>query len=268
MPHITSQKEYQELQKPSFCYFCGRVLDNGEPLNSDHCPPEKIFHVDDRVNYPIKIKVHEKCNHSWNLEDDKLSVFFDVLHGGKKANKDEHNRKLTFTDIETEQGIYQGITHFPLEPLAYRIMRCAHSLLYGEFIKQDTPHYIHYPWPKLNHETGEPYCHDMQTYSFSNELCIAQKTGSYDSLIAYNKKFRYVCTWSKLDNCEDICIFAFDIYQLSQFAVKINDFPEAVIGFYKIPRPVNGSRCSQLRVENTDAEILYPIIQSKANEGN
>jgi len=176
MPHITSQNEYQKLGKPDFCYFCGKPLSKGQPLNSDHCPPVKIFHTSDRINYPIKIQVHEKCNHSWHLNDDKLSIFFDVLHGGIKATKAEHYNKLTFTDIKTKQGLYQGITDFPIEPLAYRIMRCVHSLLYGKFLEKNTAHHIHYPWPKVNPQTGEPHHHELQTYSFANQLCIAQKT--------------------------------------------------------------------------------------------
>ncbi len=260
MVHIISQKDYQRVRKPKFCYFCGEPLDNGESLNSDHCPPEKIFRVSDRINYPIKIKVHKKCNHQWHLEDDKLSIFFDVLHGGEKTEQIEHKKKLTFTDIKTNQGIYQGLTNFPLAPLTYRVMSCIHSLLYGGFLPQNTLHKIHYPWPELNPETGEPHKHSMVTYEFSNKLCVAQKTQSYDSVIAYNKKFKYVCTWSKDDNGNDICIFAFDIYRLSKFAVKIQDFPEAIIGAYQLPRPQNATICSKLTVDNTDREILYPLI--------
>ncbi len=260
MPHIASQKDYRQAEKPSFCYFCGESLDNGETLNSDHCPPVKIFHKNDRINFPIKIEVHMKCNHNWHLNDDKLSVFFDRLHGNIKARKPKHYSKLKFTDIETDQGTYPGLTDFPMEPLAYRIMRCAHSLLYGGFLEKNTANYIHYPWPKLNRKTRGPHHHQMQTYSFANELCVAQKTKTFDSIIAYNKKFKYVCTWSKLDNGEDICIFSFDIYKLSEFTVKINDFPKAVIGFYKVSKPQNGTRCSELSVENQDSEILYPIL--------
>lgn len=258
--HITSQKAYQNTDKPKFCYFCGEELDNGERTNSDHCPPEKIFHVSDRINYPIKVKVHEKCNHQWHLEDDKLSVFFDILHGSEKASKTEHIKKLIFTDIDTSQGLYQGLINFPLAPLVHRVIKCVHALLYGEYLPSNTWNHIHYPWPELDHKTGEPHMHSLVTYEFANQLCTAQKIGSYSSIRAYNNKFKYVCTWSKLDNGDDICIFAFDIYKLSTFAVKIKDFPEAVIGAYSIKRPKNAIKCSKLHVENTENEILYPIL--------
>lgn len=263
MPNITTQKEYQNLDKPEFCYFCGEPLNNGKKINSDHCPPEKIFHVSDRENYPVKLNVHENCNHKWHIGDEKLSIFFDVLHGAKKASNPQLRNKLSFVDIENEQGIYQGLADFPLKDLSRRIVRCVHALLFGEYLPDETLNYIHYPIPEVDPtERNKPLPHLMQTYAFANELCSAQKARTFDSLIAYNRKFKYVSTWSHLDDGKSICIFAYDIYKLSNFAVKIQDFPLAVIGFYACPRPKNAIKVTNIKVENTDSEILYPILQN------
>ncbi len=260
MPRISTQKEFQTAHKPDFCYLCGKPLQDGQTLNSDHCPPEKIFAVHDRANYPIKLQVHKKCNHSWHLADEKLSIFFDVLHGAEKASNPEHVKKLTFLSIPTDQGVYQGLTRFPFKALVVRIVRCVHALLYSEFLPRETMHHFHFPIPEVNPQKGnEPIMHEMQTYAFSNALCTALKTETFDCIYAYNNEFKYVCTWSALDNGEPICIFAFDIYRLSKFAVKIKDFPEAIIGFYAHPCPENASIGSKLVVENTDKEILYPL---------
>ena len=260
MPQITSQKQFQSLGKPEFCYLCGEPLDNGQPLNSDHCPPEKMFAIKDRVNYPIKVKVHAHCNHSWHIEDEKLAIFFDMLHGGEKADNPKHVRKLSLLSISTEQGIYQGITRFPFKPLVFRVLRCVHAILYSEFLPKNTKNHVHFPIPEVNKEKGnEPIPHEMQTYAFSNALCTALKTNSFDCLFAYNGKFKYVCTWSHFDNGPSMCIFAFDIYHLAQFAVQIRDFPKAIIGFYAHPRPPGAALGSKLEVENSDEEILYPL---------
>ena len=96
MPQIQTQQEFHRLEKPGFCYMCGLALDNGEVVNSDHCPPEKIFHTTDRENYPIKLKVHACCNHRWQEKDEKLSIFFDVLHGNTKANNPILQQRLSF----------------------------------------------------------------------------------------------------------------------------------------------------------------------------
>ena len=262
MPGIANQSQFQKWQKPSFCYLCGGTLADGTPLNDDHCPPESMFAISDRANYPIKVKVHAKCNHLWHGADEKMAIFYDVLHGGKKASDPSLQKKLSFIDIENDQGTYQGITDFPIRPLAYRIIRCAHALLYGEFLPANTANHIHYPIPEVDHANGNrPVMHKMQTYAFANELCKAQKTKTHGFLSAYNQQFQYVCTWSNLDNGQPICIFAFDIYRLSRFAIHIKGFPRAVIGYYAAATPASASKCSNLSVESSDDEILYPILE-------
>ena len=264
MPSIGNQSQFQKWKKPAFCYLCGEPLKGGRPLNYDHCPPLGMFVASDRHDYPLKDSVHASCNHRWHVEDEKMAIFYDVLHGGSKASSPTLQKKLTFRDVETDQGTFQGITNLPIRPLAYRIIRCANALLYDAFLPAQTIHHIHYPVPEVDPSTGNsPLLHEMQTYAFANELCIAQKTKTHDYIVAYNRQFRYVCTWSKLDNGLPICIFSFDIYRLSNFAVAIRDFPKAVIGFYSVPSPpASATRCSKIRVENTDDEILYPILES------
>jgi hypothetical protein len=262
MPRIATQSQFQRWPKPTFCYLCGNTLSDGTSLNFDHCPPEGMFALTDRSNYPIRLKVHAACNHRWHGDDEKLAIFFDILHGGLKASDPALRKKLSFLDVENDQGVYQGITNFPMRPLAYRVMRCAHALLYGQYLPRETNHHIHYPIAELdNSNSNKPTMHQMQTYAFANELCTAQKTGTHDCLKAYNQQFRYVCTWTKLDNGSPICIFAFDIYRLSRFSVHLEDFPRAVIGFYACNAPLGAARCSGLQVNNADDEILYPILE-------
>ena len=220
-----------------------------------------MFAIADRVNYPVKLKVHASCNHRWHVEDEKMAIFYDVLHGAKKASDPSLRKRLSFVEIDNNQGIYQGISDFPIRPLAFRIIRCAHALMYGEFLPRNTGNHIHYPIPEVDRSNGnKPVMHEMQTYAFGNELCKAQKTNTYDSIVANNGQFRYVCTWSKLDDGQPICIFTFDIYRLSHFAVQIKDFPRAVIGFYMANTPISATKSSDLDIENSDEEILYPIL--------
>lgn len=193
-----------------------------------------------------------------------MAIFYDALHGSAKASVPALQKKLSFLDIENDQGVFQGIKNFPIRPLTYRIVRCIHALLYGEYLPAQTINHIHYPIPEVDQSNGNrPAMPKLQTFEFAKELCIAQKTKTHDLVLAYNRQFRYVCTWSKLDNGLPICIFAFDIYRLSCFAVEIQDFPKAVIGFYSVDTaPIGATKCSTLRVENTDDEILYPILES------
>lgn len=263
MPGIATQSQFQKWQKPDFCYICGKTLANGALLNSDHCPPEGMFAPSDRVNYPVKLKVHASCNHRWHIEDEKMAIFYDILRGGKKASDSSLQKKLSFVDIENDQGIYHGITDFPIRPLTFRIIRCAHALLYGEFLPENTGNSVHYPIPEVDRSNGnKPVMPQMQIYAFANALCTAQKTKTHDLIFAYNQQFRYVCTWSATDDGQPICIFAFDIYRLSRFAVRIKDFPQAVIGFYFSSTPAAATRCSHLAIESADNELLYPILKN------
>jgi hypothetical protein len=222
-----------------------------------------MFAKSDRANYPIKLKVHERCNHKWHGADETMAVFLDILHGTGKVSDPGLLRKLNFIDIQNDQGVYLGITKFPMRPLAHRIIRCMHAILYGSFLKTDTFHDVHYPIPEVDARNGnKPVRHHPQTYQFANELCTAQHTGTHDAVSAYNGKFRYVCTWHKLDNGQPICLFAFDIYRLHRFAVKIEDYPKAVIGFYVADKPAKATSGSLLRIEHSDEDILYPILEA------
>lgn len=128
-----------------------------------------MFKVADRINYPIKLKVHEKCNHNWHINDEKMGIFYDILHGGNKITIPELQNKLTFQDIETNQGVFKGITGFPLQPLVHRIIRCMHALLYHEYLPNQTKHYIHYPIPELDQSNqNQPILQEPQTYQFAD----------------------------------------------------------------------------------------------------
>lgn len=261
MPRLIAQSQFRRWPKPAFCYLCGESLANGSPVNDDHCPPKGMFAAVDRQDYPLVLQVHEKCNHAWHIADETMALFLDVLHGGKRVAEPRQLAKLSFLDIQNEQGRYQAINNFPIKPLAHRILRCMHALLYGEHLPAATPNTIHIPIPEVDESNGNrPMPHLPQTYQFANELCTAQKTNTFDAVSAYNGKFRYVSTWHKADNGQPLCLFAFDIYRLSNFGVRIQGFPQAVIGSYLWQTPAGATRCSELRVDHPDHEILYPLL--------
>ena len=263
MPRIVTQAQFLRWPKPDFCYICGNTLQDATPLNDDHCPPKGMFAAADRSNYALKLQVHEQCNHKWHPADETMAVFLDGLHATGKTENTGLLKKLNFVAVENEQGIYQGITQFPMRPLAHRIIRCMHALLYGEFLPAGTNLSVHYPIPEVDTSNGNrPIMHEMQTYQFANELCTAQRTGTEDRVRAYNGKFQYVCTWHRTDNGLPICLFAFDIYRMADFAVRIPDYPRAFIGLYGAQKPTLGSECSQVRAEHSNDDILYPLLEA------
>ena len=131
MPRITTQQEFKEYKNLLFCYLCGEPLNNGMPVNDDHCPPKAIFNPKDRANYPILLKVHEKCNHEKHLSDEMLSLFFDPLSNQGKVNKDKHQRQMDKRKVYVQLPSSQlsGYTDLPLKSFASRLIQCMHSIL-------------------------------------------------------------------------------------------------------------------------------------------
>jgi hypothetical protein len=261
MPMICSQQQFRSASKPDFCYLCGDTLLSGRPTNRDHCPPKSWFDASDREDYPIVLEVHEACNNKWKLPDETMSGLFAAFHEGYAGRDLSRQRKPESLEIENDQGIYPAMTNVPFVPQSHRVIRCMHALLYGEFLPSQTGNWLHVPIPEVNPKDGNrPVRPELQTYAMANALCTAQKARTSDRVKAYGGSFEYVCTWTKTDNGKPMCIFAFDIHRVARAAVQIEDFPRAFIGFYFAPSPKLGSRCSDVLVENTDEEILYPIL--------
>ncbi len=260
MPRLDSQKAFRTWQRPTFCYLCGDPLDDGTVTNDDHCPPIKLFLPEDRHNYPLLLKVHKRCNSNWSAADEVLATIYAKLHGTVEVSETTR-RGPDFHEVRNEQGIFQGISGFPIRPFATRVIRCVHALLYGEWLPTTTPNDIHIPVPEKDPISNRPKMHLMQSYAFADALCNAQKSDSYDSIVAYGGKFKYVTTWSQFDDGgEPICLFAFDVYQLHKLGIVIDQFPKTIIGFYQRNPPPTATSISASKVHNTDAEILYPIL--------
>jgi hypothetical protein len=140
-------------------------------------------------------------------------------------------------------------------------MRCAHALLYGEWLPTNTQNNVHIPLPEVDPtNANRPKMHLEQSYTFAKTLCTAQRTNTYDSIVAYGGKFKYVTTWTHADKGEPFCLFAFDVYQLHKLGIAIKDFPRSVVGFYRSGTPQTATRSSNLEVNHSDDEIVYPIL--------
>jgi hypothetical protein len=187
MPRIVTQRDFQKWHKPDFCYLCGKTLDDGTDLNDDHCPPSALFLPADRANYSIVLKVHERCNHSWHAIDEILATIYGIMHGSIEQ-LGGRRREPTIEQVENDQGLFAAALDVPLHEFAFRVTRCAHALLYGEWISADTQNSIHVPLPEVDRDNANrPKKPLPQFVVFANALCSAQKTNTYDALIANNR---------------------------------------------------------------------------------
>jgi len=263
MPRITTQQEFKVNKKLPFCYLCGEPLDNGLPINDDHCPPKSIFSTLDRANYPIVLKVHEQCNHAWHLTDDMLSLLFDPLSGQGKVEKEKHRSKMEKRKVSLDvQGIeFKGYANLPLRPFAYRMNQCMHAILYKEWLPYNIQRDVMYPFAEANNKgqlISEEICE--VSLAMSKRLVSSIKADTFDCVTAYNDTFKYVCCWSTFDNGNPVCIFAFDLMKMAQMAVPFGRLPKAVIGHYAIKPPnTSFSKATKLEMSLTEEDVLYPL---------
>jgi len=263
MPRITTQREFAEGKQPSFCYLCGKPLDNGYPTNEDHCPPKSIFRVNDRSDYPIILKVHEDCNQEWCPADDMLSLFFDPLSGQGKAEKKKHRRRMEKRKVSVDLGGHaiDGYTDLPLRPFAARVVRCMRAILYKEWLPRGVEGHIMFPFAEANRQ-GEFVSAQQSKMSLAMARTIANsvKADTFDCVIAYNGKFKYVCCWSSYDSGMPICLWAFDILDMWQMAEPSPGLPKAVIGHYAVNLPEGShSKATTLEMPLTTREAEYPF---------
>lgn len=260
MPIIDSQKKYRDWPKPEFCYLCGQILADESALDDDHCPPLGLFRPEHRGNYPIILRVHRRCNHAWHAADERLTTTYAMLHGTLDP-QDQRRRWPKFHDVTNDQGTFLGATELPFRELTFRIVRCAHALLYGDWLPDKTPNSIHIPVPEVDIASGNrPKRPLPQVRHFAKHLCTAQKAKTFDGIVAYAGRFKYVTTWVHADGGEPFCILTLDIYELHRLGMVIDGFPRAIIGSYQWPTPKGAARLTSLEAISTEAELLYPIL--------
>jgi len=265
MPRITTQKEFARSKQLGFCYLCGEQLDNGYPTDDDHCPPKSIFNAKDRSNYPIILKVHKQCNHAWHLIDDMLSVIFDPLSGQGKIAEEKHRNKMEKrkVSVNLDGQKLDGYTNLPFRTFARRVVKCMHALLYKEWFPKGIQDQIMYPFAEANQQ-GKLISAEVSeiSRSMSRRIASSVKADTFDCIIAYNNKFKYVCCWSTYDSGKPICLYAFDILNMSQMACPTAGLPRAVIGHYVMNPPKSDySRATNLEIPLSAEEIEYPLPQ-------
>lgn len=263
MPRILTQKDFSANKKLDFCYICGNDLDNGEPTDVDHCPPKSIFNPKDRTNYPIILKVHKKCHHEKLPSDEILSVLFDPLSKQGKVTKDKHQKQMEKRKVCVSFPSSQlvGYTDLPLKPFGSRIAQCMHAILYKQYFPNGViKGEIRFPFAEVSQE-GEVISEKFkkQSLSIAKTIACSIKADKFDCVIAYNKQFKYVCCWSPYDDVS-VCLFAFDIMNMSQIAITITGLPKVVIGHYFMEHPDSDySKATTIEMPLSSAEVEYPL---------
>ncbi len=189
-----------------------------------------------------------------------VGILTDALHTRKKSQDFAATDKLHALHMPFGSGHAAGVTNVPLLPIANRITRGMHALLYNEYLPPNIPINIHLPLPEAHIATGELLQPLEQTFAFGTTIRKAIITKTADTIRAYNGKFLYACTWDRFENGKPFCIVAFDIYSFHTLSPKVENFPKCFIGMY-IPAsvPANASWVSELEVKVSREETLDPL---------
>jgi len=260
---IASQRQLRAHGQPDFCYLCGEVLDGSVRTNRDHCPPKAFFATPDRENFPILLPTHETCNNKWHKADEIISIVADALHTKNKSQNAALTRKLDAKKVQIGSSSVAAISNFPLAPMAARIVRGMHALLYHDFMPEKTRSKFHVPIPEADKDSLRMRVPLEQTFAFLRVLNKALLTNTADVVRAYNGKFKYACTWEKLDDGTPFCIACFDIYSFHILSPPVERFPSVFLGMY-IPThvPINASWASELDVPFQNEDLLHPWVQT------
>lgn len=255
---ISTQKELRAHGKPAFCYLCGLKL-TGLDEDRDHCPPKGLFFKEDREDFPVILPTHKACNNGWKESDEIVAIVTDALHERRKSSDTGITRKIEAYSVPFNKGEAIGVTNVPLLPMAKRVLRGMHALLYRSFLPGGIRETMHVPLPTADISTGQYIQPLDQAFAFGLAIRKALLTGSADTLTAYNGDFRYACVWSHLNSGEPFCIFAFDIYAFHCLSPNVENFPRVFVGCY-VPEdiPLTAAWESPLKFDIPKAEMLDP----------
>ena len=192
-----------------------------------------------------------------------MGIVADALHERRKSSDLDLTRKIEAYSMPFNNKEAAGVTNVPLLPMAKRIVRGMHALLYRQFLPGGIRETMHVPLPEADIATGRYIQPRDQAFAFAGTIRKAMLTSSADTVTAYNGMFRYACVWSHLSNGEPFCIFAFDIYAFHYLSPAVENFPRVFVGSY-VPKkaPSTAAWESALKFEIAKGEMLDPWRRS------
>lgn len=232
MPDLIAQRDFRRVRQLSFCYLCGRALEESRAnRNRDHTPPDSLFAVEDQ-DFPLILNTHVACNHDQHEMDELTGQLISVLHGRAVPQRDRRLKAMVIEGPGLERPI-RGIG-IDLKGAIWRWVRGFHSALYGQFLPTDARKYIHAPMPMAFIEAGGIR---LEPILPQQHLCVDivrrnRDAGDLDRLVCRNGKCRFECVWTRLDNGVEMCAFALQIYDWAELGDSVSFPRRGCVGSY------------------------------------
>jgi len=236
MIELRTQKDLRTVQNLAFCCICGEPFRQRGERTRHHLPPKAIFAEVDR-NPPLILPAHGACNRDQSPLDTVIAQLVAVRHGKYPARK---NLKLEVATVPLRGGqLKAGVTNLPLRPIIFRWVRCFHAALYREYLI-DRGGMIFEPFQTADVVAGQlVFSKIPMDRPFLTDLFKQQaRAGRTDTVVCYNEKCVYRCSWLKTDDGRPFCLFALRLYDWERLGDP--DCPRmGCLGWYWASAPPN-----------------------------
>jgi hypothetical protein len=251
---LTTQKELRRIQDLGFCYLCGTPWERDAMTNRDHIPPRRLFAETDRTP-PLILRTHVRCNNGHSLYDEQIGQLVSLLWKKSPGPPDVSSLRVS---MHTAAGMatFGAIEWLNVRFIIARWLKGFHAALYGEFLPSVNGA-IHEPFPggdTLGEDTNLHVSHPV----FVREIKKNRVAGKLDSIVIYNGKCRYECSWSHLDDGRPMCLWALDLYGWLRLG-DTNNFPaRSCVGWYEATNgiPDGAARATKLELPIRNTEPL------------
>jgi len=248
MPLLETHKQFEEVLKLLFCYWCGNPILPGEVRDRDHIPPRSCFAKVDR-SIPLALPTHKICNAAHNLDDEKIGQIIGLKYGQVPPSK--RNRRLKFSRIYAPNGNQAvAITNVDIRGAIRRWIRGFHAALYREPIPQNTVFAIETPFPSASPKQHGPVFNPLRTPQhrmFVEVIKTNRAVRNFDRIQSNNKKLTYECVWDQADGGQWICIFALDLYGWKDLGDIKNFQARGCVGMYMTPSAIAPSLATKAK---------------------
>lgn len=260
MPHVRSHREFQSVAQLPFCYRCAGGFDDVENVpDRDHVPPKSIFAKEDRALRPLILPTHKRCNGLSSTRDEEMAKFLRLLHTPPSRDKDIPR------GFEGVVKLTNGTTMFLVDgrriphDLA-RWLRGFHAALYGEPLDELSGHFS-MPFPASNNGKRIDEI-PAQHFAFGELLQLNRRVGRVDTIVAFNGKCKYMCTWPCFDDGRRFCCFALNLYDWHLMGDVGVQPQRSCVGFYFAPpsgRPARATTATELMTHGWQVDRLNPF---------
>jgi len=251
---LSTQKEFRQAFDPGFCYLCGKSWAQNATTNRDHVPPRRLFAEADRTP-PLTLRTHADCNNGHSTYDEQVGQLVSLLWKEAPGPADVSSLRVS---MHAPHGMvpFGAVEWLHLRFIVARWLKGFHAALYGSFLP-NVNGAIHEPFPGGN-TPGEDSNLHVSHAVFVREIKKNRAAGSVDSIVAYNGRCRYECTWSHLDDGRPMCLWALDVYAWHRLGDTNNYAARSCVGWYEAINgiPVQASRATAREVSFRNTEPL------------